>query len=76
MKQNKGKIVKLVYLDPEEKQDLDRIKEEVRQRNGRVSVNQLINDSVQLLTQNYRDQIIKKYTHEEWLDTNAAKDEV
>lgn len=73
MTENKGKIVKLVYLDPESKQDLDWIKEEIKQRNGTVSVNQLINDSIEILILNYRDQIIKEYTHDEWIDTNNAK---
>lgn len=56
------KIAKLIHISPEQKEKLDEIANEVSKKDGDVAITQLIRDSIEILTENYREEIIKKYT--------------
>ena len=53
---------KLVHLRQEQKEALDSIKEEVSFNGGYVSVMRLINDSIQIFVDHYRDEAVERYS--------------
>lgn len=59
MKQNK--IAKLIHISDIQKEKLDEIAEEVFKQGGEVNTTQLIRDSIQILIENYQNEIIKRY---------------
>ena len=61
MSKNRLKQAKLIHISFEEKNELDKIKNEIVELKGDVSINQLIRDAIQILIIYYRDSIVKKY---------------
>ena len=59
MKQHK--IAKLIQLSNIQKENLEEIAYEVSEKGGEVAITQLIRDSIQILIDNYRNEIIDRY---------------
>lgn len=52
---------KLLNITKKEKEKLDKIKKEVANEGGEVSINQLLRDGIELLD-NYKKEIVERYT--------------
>lgn len=53
---------KLVSIRPEQKDALDEIQAEITEGGGYVTMMSLINDSIQIFIEYYRDEAIQQYT--------------
>lgn len=53
---------KLVQIKPEQKEALDEIQEIVNENGSHVSITRLIQDSIQIFVDNYRDEAINRYS--------------
>jgi len=56
------KMAKLIHLTNIQKEKLDEIAHEISEQGGAVAITELIRDSIQILIDNYRDEIINRYT--------------
>lgn len=54
---------KLIYLRLEQKEALDEIQKEIEENGGQVSLVRLIQDSIQIFIQHYKNDAIKRYSH-------------
>lgn len=61
MKKKLVKKSKLINISEEENKELEKIRDEIRSGNGYISINQLIRDSIRIMLQDYRDEVIRKY---------------
>ncbi len=53
---------KLLYITEEQKKDLERVKTQVKENGGSVSVMRLMQDSIQIFLDYYQEEAIKKYS--------------
>ena len=53
---------KLLYITEEQKIDLERVKTQVKENGGSVSVMRLMQDSIQIFLDNYQEDAIRKYS--------------
>lgn len=53
---------KLLYITEEQKIDLERIKTQVKENGGTVSVMRLMQDSIQIFLDYYQEDAIQKYS--------------
>jgi hypothetical protein len=58
----RSKYQKLINLDPEEKEGLDSIMEEINKKGGVVSAMRLINDAIRIFLKYYGNQAVEKYS--------------
>ena len=53
---------KLILMSSKQKEQLEKIKNEVSQRNGSVSTSQIIRDAIEILLCVYKKDIVDRYT--------------
>ena len=53
---------KLLYITEEQKKDLERVKTQVKENGGSVSVMRLMQDSIQIFLDYYQEEAIQKYS--------------
>lgn len=53
---------KLIYIRPEQKEALDEIKNTINRNGGYVPVVRLIQDSIQIFIDHYKDDAIQRYS--------------
>ena len=53
---------KLLYITEEQKIDLERVKTQVKENGGTVSVMRLMQDSIQIFLDYYQEDAIQKYS--------------
>ena len=53
---------KLLYITEEQKMDLERVKTQVKENGGTVSVMRLMQDSIQIFLDYYKEDAIQKYS--------------
>jgi hypothetical protein len=53
---------KLLYITEEQKIDLERVKTQVKENGGTVSVMRLMQDSIQIFLDYYQEDAIRKYS--------------
>ena len=53
---------KLLYITEEQKIDLERVKTQVKENGGSVSVMRLMQDSIQIFLDYYQEEAIQKYS--------------
>ena len=53
---------KLLYITEEQKIDLERVKTQVKENGGSVSVMRLMQDSIQIFLDHYQEDAIRKYS--------------
>ena len=58
----KAKFQKLVNLTLEEKEGLESIQDEIKEKGGNISTMRLIEDSILIFVKYYREQAVEKYS--------------
>lgn len=58
---------KLLYIRPEQKEALDEIQAEIESNGGYVSMMSLIDDSIQIFIDYYRDEAIRQHSPKKYI---------
>lgn len=58
----RNNVAKLIYISDAQKRKLLEIQDEVSNKHGSVSLNELIRASIELLIYFYKDEIVDRYT--------------
>lgn len=59
---DRTKVAKLIYVSEEQSKLLDELKNEIIDQGGFTTVSQLLRDSVEIMLQGYRNEILWRYS--------------